>query len=310
MSVFDCQFTEEPPKWLQCHCPICLMILCEPYQVTCCGKSFCRACIQHIEDEDKPCPTCKQDFDCFQNKGLQQPLYGFKVFCSNKEGGCGWQGELGQLDQHLNVSPDEDNQLVGCAYTSICCFFCDELYQRSQIEHHQTAECSERPFTCTMCDEYESTYGDVKASHALECKCRPVECPNSCGASNLQHQHLEEHLSSQCPLSLVECEFSDAGCDAKVYRRDLPSHLSANMVTHMSLLARENRKLKERLTSMESTVAKEKKRTKTQILKAHASLLESAKEEARMQKTAKKTLKRRRHGHHTIRCTKRKHVQS
>ena len=58
-------------------------------------------------------------------------------------------------------------------------------------------------------------------------------------------------MSSQCPLTLVECAFSDAGCDAKVYRRDLPSHLSDNMVTHMSLLARENRKLKQQLKTQE-----------------------------------------------------------
>ena len=98
---------------------------------------------------------------------------------------------------------------------------------------------------------YESTYEDVVTSHAPECKCRPVECPNSCGASDLQYQHTEEHVSSQCPLTPVECEFSDAGCDAKVHRRDLPSHLSDNMVTHMSLLARENRKLKQQLKTQE-----------------------------------------------------------
>ena len=90
------------------------------------------------------------------NKGLQQPLYGLRVFCSNKEGGCGWQGELGQLDQHLNVGPVEGNQLVGCAYTKVKCLFCDEHYQRNDIEDHQTSKCLKRPFTCTICDEYRS----------------------------------------------------------------------------------------------------------------------------------------------------------
>ena len=212
------------------------------------GKSFCRACIQKIEAKKKSCPTCNQaKFEFIRNLGLQQPLYGFTVFCSNKEGGCGWQGELGQLDKHLNVDPHEDKQFVGCAYKNLKCLFCGELHQRSEMEDHQTSQCSQRPFTCEMCDEFKSTYEDVVTSHAPECKCRPVECPNSCGASDLQHQHLEEHVSSQCPLTPVECEFSDAGCDAKVYRRDLPSHLSDNMVTHMSLLARENRKLKQQL---------------------------------------------------------------
>ena len=248
MSGFDCQFTVKPANYLQSHCPICLLILREPFQVTCCGKSFCRACIQRIGARNKPCPTCNQDrFDSFQNKGLQQPLYGFQVFCSNKHRGCDWQGELGQLDQHLNLNPDKDKLSVGCAYTNVKCLFCNRLYRRSKIKHHQGSQCTERPFTCSMCEEYKSTYDNVVIDHRSVCKCRPVKCPNSCGANNLQHQHLEEHVSTQCPLSYVDCEFSDAGCDAKVHRKDLHSHMEENMVNHMSLLARENRKLKQLL---------------------------------------------------------------
>ena len=82
MSGFDCEFVEEPPKYLQTHCPVCLLILREPYQVTCCGKSFCKECIGKIKARSQPCPTCKEDkFESFPNKGLQQPLYGFAVFC-------------------------------------------------------------------------------------------------------------------------------------------------------------------------------------------------------------------------------------
>ncbi len=95
-----------------------------------------------------------------------------------------------------------------------------------------------------MCKAYESTYEDVTNHHAPVCECRPVECPNSCGDDNLQSRNLKEHLSNQCPLSLVECEFSHAGCDVEVCRKDLPSHLSDSMVTHMSLPARENINLK------------------------------------------------------------------
>ena len=244
MSGFDCEFTEEPPKYLQSHCPICLLVLREPFQVTCCGKSYCRLCNQQINAGGTPCPTCNgARFDSFQNKGLQQPLYGFRVFCSNKESGCDWQGELGKLEYHLNLNPDKDWLFQkGCAYTEVTCLYCNAPHLRHEIE-----QCVERPFTCSLCEEYESTYADVVTNHSPVCKCRPVKCPNSCGTNNLQHQHLEEHVSTQCPLSYVECEFSDAGCDAKVYRKDLPSHLGENMVTHMSLLARENRKLKQQL---------------------------------------------------------------
>ena len=178
-------------------------------------------------------------------------------------------GVRAAIDQHINSNPDKEKQLVGCSYTNIMCLFCDKLHPRHEIEQHQTSLCPKRPFTCFICEEYESTYEDVVNSHAPVCKCRPVECPNSCGADNLQHQHLEEHVSSQCPLTYVECEFSDAGCDAKVYRKDLASHLTDNLVTHMSLLAMENRKLKQQLQKQDFEV----RELKLQLEKAEAELV-------------------------------------
>ena len=244
MPGFDCDFTEEKPSWLQDQCLICKLILHDPFQVLCCGKSFCKSCIQA---ENKPCPSCYEaDFKLYPNKGLQLTLNAFRVFCSNQRSGCDWQGELGQLKDHLNLNPDKDSLLIGCTYADIKCLFCQEVHRRTKIKRHQD-NCAERPFTCLVCNEYNSTYDDVITNHAPVCKCRPVECPNSCGANNLQHQHLEEHVSTQCPLSYVDCEFSDAGCDVKVHRKDLSSHLEENMVTHMSLLARENTKLKMQL---------------------------------------------------------------
>ena len=254
MTGFECEFVEKPPEYLQSSCPICLLILREPYQVTCCGKSFCRACIQKLKTRNKPCPTCNQEnFTDYSNLGLQQPLYSFKVYCSNKDEGCDWQGELGQLDKHLNLNPDKDKQEMGCTYTRVKCLHCSELYQRCLIKCHQTSECLLRPFSCEMCKEFKSTYDDVSKNHAPSCKCRPVECPNTCG-NTIPHQDLEEHLSSVCPLSIVECEFSHAGCDVKMYRKDFPFHLSESMVTHMSLLARENKRQDSEISSQHSQI--------------------------------------------------------
>ena len=247
MAGFDCQFVEKPADYLQTHCPVCLLVLREPHQAECCGKSFCKDCVRqiHLRARNRQCPTCNQGrFECFPNKSLQQPLYGFRVFCSNKESGCVWEGELGQLDKHINSNPDKEKQLVGCGYTNVSCVYCEGQHQRQKMEEHQASQCLKRPFTCLMCKEYTSTFSDVVYYHTAECKGRHVVCPNLCGADNLQHQHLEEHVSSQCPLTLVECEFSEAGCSAKLYRKDLPSHLTDNVVTHMSLLAKENRKLR------------------------------------------------------------------
>ena len=258
MAGFDCQFVQQPPEFFQTQCSMCLLVLCEPYQVSCCGKSFCRKCIEAIQAKSQPCPTCnRRSFNAFHNKGLQQPLYGFRVFCSNKESGCAWEGELGQLDKHVNSNPDKEKQLVGCAYTNVMCVYCDKLCKRDKIQQHQASLCARRPFTCKLCKEYKSTYNDVISIHTPVCKCRPVSCPNSCGVESLQHQHLIEHMSSHCPLTYVECEFSDAGCDAKVRRKDLPFHLTDNIVTHMSLLAVENRKLKQQLKKQSEEISKQ-----------------------------------------------------
>ena len=264
---FECEFVEEPPTYLESECPLCLLILRDPYQVTCCGKSFCEACIQGMKDKDQPCPTCKKEkFDYFPNLGLKQPLYSFSVYCCNKAKGCDWQGELGQLDQHLNLNPVKDKQLIGCPFAEIQCSYCIyyEVYERRLLKKHQLSECLERPFTCSMCKTYKSTYGDVSYHHISVCECRPVECPNTCGYDNLQHQHLEEHLSSICPLSLVQCEFSHAGCDMDVCRKDLPSHLSDSLVTHMSLLARESRDQKLQLQKQKHEMTVQKKEIKDQ----------------------------------------------
>lgn len=127
---FDCKFVEPPPAALQTDCPVCLLVLREPYQVTCCGKSYCKTCIECIIRASKPCPCCLQDIgNHFPNEGLQQPLYGFKVHCTHAERGCEWIGELRQLCDHLNIDPISDKQLEGCDFTQILCIHCSESFQ-------------------------------------------------------------------------------------------------------------------------------------------------------------------------------------
>ena len=101
---FDCEFVDPPPEHLlQTECPVCLLIIQDPHQVTCCGKRFCLSCFQQIKNDSKPCPACdKDEFSGFPDKKLKQTLSSFKVRCSHKRDGCEWTGELGQLDTHLS----------------------------------------------------------------------------------------------------------------------------------------------------------------------------------------------------------------
>jgi TNF receptor-associated factor 4 len=138
---FECEFIEKPPKAFQSECPICLLVLREPYQATCCGKSFCKECIYRIKAANQACPTCNdKEFTLFPNKGLQQSLYDFKVYCTHKSKGCEWTGELRELDKHLNSDPPADKSLQGCLYTLIkCplgCVGCEKGVCRKDLKSH------------------------------------------------------------------------------------------------------------------------------------------------------------------------------
>ena len=260
---FECEFIKIPPKAVQSECPVCLQVLREPYQATCCGYSFCRVCIERSKARNIPCPCCKADeFDLFPNKGLQRSLYEFQVKCINKDLGCQWAGELGQLDKHLNLKPVADKQLQGCQFTQIQCLYCSQLFQRSSIQTHQDEQCPKRSFCCDYCGEFESTYEDVTTNHWPVCRKYLVPCPNNCGET-LQHQNIENHTREECPLTIQDCNFKHVGCEVRLARKDMPEHLTKDLVRHVSLLTASHKRLEE-----------ENKQLKIQVVKLEQSVQE------------------------------------
>ena len=232
---YECEFIEKPQTAFQSECPTCLLVLREPYQVDCCGYVFCRVCIEKVKTDNNPCPCCNaKDFDTFEDKRLKRSLYEFKVLCSNKEQGCQWEGELGQLDNHLNYNSSEEKQLKGCQYSQIKCLHCSEHFPRSKIEVHQSDQCQKRPFSCEYCNDYDSYYEDVTTNHWPVCECYSLECPQKCGQA-LQRQHLKNHISNDCPLFVIDCDFQQIGCEVRLPRKDMPAHLVDSVVCHQSL---------------------------------------------------------------------------
>ena len=245
---FDCEFVEVPPKVIQSECPLCLLVLCEPYQVTCCGYSYCKVCIERVKRENEPCPCCKNDFDDFPNKGLQRSLSGFKVSCVHKKEGCQWSGDYGQLASHLNLDPPQHGQLEGCLMAEVPCIYCHKLIKRSSLQVHQSDNCHLRPFTCEYCKEFHSCYVDVVSNHMPSCGSRPVACPNECGASLLL-MHADRHVSEECPLTVITVQ---------VYRKDLPPHhciVSTQLDDQLSAVRREYADFKKGVASLTRVVA-------------------------------------------------------
>ena len=204
VTGFDVELVKESPDL---RCPICLLVLYNPFQVDCCGRRFCRECISTVVAEVKPCPACKcksGEYDFFKDKGQKQAIFELKVHCLHKKAGCNWKGELYQLDNHLNLSPEKGRMMdIGCPYATLKCIHCSEDCQR-----HHMLSCPQQQYTCPYCKHYSSTYEEVYSRHFFVCEEFPVQC-KQCSMKiprkALQLHHLEcdrskdpSHQSKQC----------------------------------------------------------------------------------------------------------------
>ncbi len=246
---FDCEFVK--PPLVQSECPVCLHVIREPHQVTCCGKRFCQLCIQRVKDTDKACPTCKkEEFFEYPDIGHKQFVYGQSVYCSYRKDGCEWTGELGQLDDHLKTNPRLEKEKISCDFVKVVCIHnCGAKLQRRYIQIHQTELCSKRPFSCEHCHDFDSTFIDVAECHWPVCGSFRVPCPNECG-SHPQRQNLDNHVAVECPLAFINCHFHQMGCAVKLIRREMPEHLRESLLTHMSLLATSHVKQQAQIASL------------------------------------------------------------
>ena len=236
LGGFECELAEEPPRAVQYQCPVCLLVLREPFQVNCCGYGFCQVCIEKIKVHRKPCPCCMaEDFDHFHDKRLKRSLSELKVNCVKENEGCDWTGELGDLEGHLNFSPSQEKKLKGCKFVQIPCSHCSKPTERSDIQTHQD-HCPRRPFSCEYCEEYDSHYEDVTTNHWPVCGYYLVSCPNECGVT-FHRRNLENHIANTCRLTYIDCDFKHAGCNVRLLRKDMPAHLNESTVTHLSLQA-------------------------------------------------------------------------
>ncbi len=206
------------------ECPLCLHVTRDPNLTSCCGQHFCHHCIQIIISSNKPCPFCKENgFTTFLDKKQKRRVFDLKVYC--KKAWCDWKGSLGELEQHLSEK---------CLYVSVnCSYNCGEAIFRLRLKQHQSNECPKRPHSCKHC-QLEGTYQDIKENHVPVCSKYPVSCPNECEVSSLQRDQLEQHLR-ECPLTIVECELREVGCEEKLQRKDLDRHMEEGARKHLTL---------------------------------------------------------------------------
>ena len=234
-------------------CPVTFELLLDPVQTNfCCGNHLSRAAAEQLQARRKPCPICKKASlkttdDIFFKRKVKQ----LKVRCSNKSAGCEWEGELGQLDNHLKLGSVEGQ----CHFVDVQCpLECGQSLMRRNLNNHQLNKCPKRPFTCQYC-EYKSTHEKVVSDHWPKCQRYPKVCPNECSTDEIERRFLQRHLQEDCPLEKIPCEFSFAGCPVKVERKAMKEHLDESKDEHLKMTASECKNLRAELVELKHIVA-------------------------------------------------------
>ena len=225
---YQCEFIDPVPE--DFYCKNCNLVARKFTITSCCGETYCHACIADTQEQGKPCPACgEKDFTLTKQVKYQKRIKELQVYCSMKERGCGWSGTLEHLDTHLDS--DQDN----CQYVDTKCpLNCQQAIPKNKVEQHVTQHCAKRPYVCQHCN-FKATYEEVVDTHLPECKYVPLQCPNLCGVT-FERDFMEDHMK-MCRLEDVECEFSSVGCEYRFRREDQEDHTRQNSQKHLTLTA-------------------------------------------------------------------------
>ena len=194
-QLADYDFVEEPAK--EFFCAVTLELLVEPQQTDCCGHHFSAEVARRLLGEGKACPMCQQPRftthpDKFHGRKIRQLI----VRCPNKKSGCGWEGELGDVEAHVG-------------------------------------RCLKQPWRCPHCAFVGlRKLREVGEEHLRVCEQFPVVCPNRCETGHVQRARVQQHLL-ECPLEIVSCEYAEMGCGVRLPRSEMREHVRESGQDHL-----------------------------------------------------------------------------
>ncbi|XP_065916577.1 TNF receptor-associated factor 4-like [Dysidea avara] len=235
---YDYQLVETPPDMYLCK--ICHHLSREPYLSVCCGHTFCKTCIEeppapaklspalfaglgikklkpaerfHFENITA-CPMCRtKPFLACPNKQNERAIKSLHIYCTYKEKGCEWQGEVNDIDKHLQNS-------TGCKFESVSCSNqCGKEFERRHLPDHAQA-CPQRKVDCQYCS-ITGEHQFIESEHKETCPKFPLPCPNNCSVIDISREDMENHRNT-CPLEDVECPNH---CSTVLQRQNLISHV-------------------------------------------------------------------------------------
>lgn len=233
-------FISPLPSHLECE--ICLDVLNNPVQTSCCGQSYCKRCVDQLQNQ--VCPHCRADLEIFPDKKSIRLINDLEIKCPFFIGKrCRWKGCASELNNHLkncDIKPLE------------CSLGCGKLYEKRNMEAHSFF-CKHRLVSCKYCTE-QIKYKD-KLVHYDVCPKMPLKCPNKCSnEEKITREKMKEHLDV-CPDQEVSCKYSEFGCDIKVKRKDFDDHLTSSYELHLHLIVEVARSEKDARMALEEKVS-------------------------------------------------------
>ena len=164
---------------------------------------------------------------------------------------CEWTGELGDLSDHVKTCPLQAIPCPnGCTENGE-----DVLVVRRHMQKHLATQCLSRNHFCQYCRQ-KGNYIELSTVHLESCPKLPTPCPNNLCSDKIARDELTEHVSKQCPHSVVPCPQSDLGCNRRMPRKEVEDHIK-DVSMHISLARGKVESLEHEIITLKESMAKE-----------------------------------------------------
>ena len=206
-------------------CLLCHLLARDAHQANCCGKIFCRNCLESRRNRSSgyTCPKCHSPLagKYFKDTRTDCDIRHLQIYCTNKEKGCNWQGNIKDIDTHIPKCP---NQVVTCDK-------CKQNMQGDQLESHVKDKCVQRYYRCVYC-QIVGKYDFITGRHQEVCPDVVLPCTNEGCQQNIKRCNMELHHQT-CPKEIVKCPYYDMGCQEKMAREDIDKHEETKTKIHL-----------------------------------------------------------------------------
>ena len=256
------------------ECMICNSLSNNPHQTGCCGHTVCYNCAAQWRRRNNSCPNCRRmPLELAVDPRTKRHILSLTVYCPHYEIGCDWIGSFSNASNHLQHHCLLE--VVKCEHKG-----CSRMLQRKDLNDHMREKCLMRPVKCPCCDlgsgreksrDWDDgwlvgivrtvsslfvpslTYDRLVGHHYRECEKWPLRCPNRCNTKErLTRSTVNAHLKDNCPEQVISCQFAEAGCTARVKRKEMADHIQQSVGEHMTAMMSDYIKVKKELRQLKN----------------------------------------------------------